>query len=224
MTKAAVSVLLPSRRRPVLLGGSVTSLATTAAHPERVEVLVAADPDDPGTQGFALPAPLAGYVLTAPRRWGRGWVHEYYNWLAAQATGDWLLIFNDDAVMETPGWDSIISEQEPGVVVVGSNHSDHVFLAIPASWVRAAGQMSPTPDLDNFLFEVGSSLGCVRRPPVRIFHDPYYLTGANNDENYQEGLAGRRRFDEAAGPDWGTSSGREQSMRRMIGKIRGLPG
>jgi len=218
----AVSVLLPSRRREALLRESVASLAATAAHPEQVEVLIAADPDDPATQGFTIAAPPTVRVLTAPQRWGRGWVHEYYNWLALQATGHWLLIFNDDAVMETPGWDKILCEQEPGIVVVGSNHGDHMFVAAPAAWVQAAGHMSPTPDLDNFLFEVGQRAGRLQRPELRVFHSPYYLTGANNDANYQEGCADRERFNEAAGADWGVSAAREQAMRRMTEAIREL--
>lgn len=212
-----VSVLLPSRRREALLRGSITSLVTLAAHPEQVEVLVAADPGDPATQGFTIAAPLAGRVLITPQRWGRGSLHEYYNWLAPHAAGQWLLIFNDDAVMETQGWDEVIRAQEPGVVVVGSNHGDHMFVAVPASWARAAGTLSPTPDIDNVLFDVGHHLGCLRRPPLRVFHAPYYVTGANNDETYQEGCADRVR---AAGTGW--ADGREQAMQQMAGAIREL--
>lgn len=212
-----VSVLLPSRRRETLLCESITSLATTAAHPERVEVLVAADPDDDATQGFTMATPLAVRMLTTPRRWGRGSLHEYYNWLASHAIGRWLLIFNDDAVMETPSWDDIICAQEPGIVTAGSNHGDHMFVAVPATWAQTAGYLSPTPDIDNFLFDVGQRLGCLRRPPLRIFHSPYYITGANDDETYREGCADRERF---AAADWDrVFSGRDAAMQRMTEAI-----
>ena len=217
-----VSVLLPSRRRETLLRESIASLTATAAHPEQVEVLVAADPDDAATQGFTVAAPLAGRVLATPQRWGRGSLHEYYNWLAPHAAGRWLLIFNDDAVMETQGWDEIIRAQEPGVVVAGSNHGDHMFLAVPAVWADAAGYLSPTPDIDNFLFDVGHNLGCLRRPPLRIFHSPCYVTGANDDDTYREGLADRERF---AATDWDrVFSGRGEALRRMTEAILELAG
>jgi hypothetical protein len=43
-------------------------------------------------------------------RIGKGYdsLHEYYNELASKATGDWLMLWNDDAVMETEGWDEKI--------------------------------------------------------------------------------------------------------------------
>lgn len=217
----AVSVLLPSRRREALLRGSIASLAATAAHPGQVEVLVAADPDDAATQGFTMATPVTVRVLTTPRRWGRGSLHEYYNWLAPHAAGEWLLIFNDDAVMETPGWDQIICAKKPGVVVVGSNHGDHMFLAVPAAWAQAAGYLSPTPDIDNFLFDVGHRLGLLRRPPLQVFHSPPYVTGANDDETYREGCADRQRFAEA---DWDrVFAGRDHAMQQMMTAVRDLP-
>ena len=216
-----ISVLLPSRRRETLLRESIASLAATAAHPEQVEVLVAADPDDTATQSFTITATIAGRILTTPRRWGRGSLHEYYNWLAPHAAGGWLLIFNDDAIMETPCWDEILCAQAPGVVAVDSNHGDHMFMAVPAAWAEVAGFLAPTPDIDNFLFDLGHQLGCLRRPPVRIFHSPYYVTGANNDDTYQEGLADRERFAEA---DWDrVFSGRAQAMQQMTEAILKLP-
>jgi hypothetical protein len=212
-----VSVLLPSRRRETLLRESLASLAATAARPERVEVLVAADSDDHETHGFTIATPLTGRVLVTPQRWGRGSLHEYYNWLAPYAAGHWLLIFNDDAVMETPGWDEILCTQEPGIVTVDSNHGDHMFVAVPAAWAEAAGFLSPTPDIDNFLFDVGQRAGCLRRPALRVFHSPFYVTGANDDDTYREGCDDRQRF---AAADWDrVFAGREQAMRRMTEAI-----
>ena len=221
MGDLAVSVLVPSRRRTGLLGKTVTSLAVTAADPAGVEVLVAADPGDTQTQEFR-PAPgLAVRVLTAPQRWGRGSVHEYYNWLAPQARGMWLLVWNDDAVMETGGWDQVIAALEPGAVPVASNHGDHMFIAVPAVWAKAAGFLSPTPDVDNFLYTAGERLGCVHRAPLRAFHDVHYITGRNGDETYWEGRADQDRVDRAG---WDVLFGDgEQAMAHMCAAIRGLP-
>ena len=217
-----ISVLLPSRRRTELLRNAIASLAATVQDPQQVEVLIAADPDDGGTQSFTDDTPLTARVLTTPQRWGRGSIHEYYNWLAGHASGDWLLLFNDDAVMETPGWDAIIASQEPCFALVGSNHGDHMFMAVPSPWVKATGYLSAYPDIDNFLFDLGHNLGCLRRPPVRIFHSPYYVTGANNDDTYQEGLTDRERF---ANADWDrVFSGRDQALQQMAGAILELGG
>ena len=221
----AVSVLLPSRRRPALLATCVTSLAATATHPQRVEVLVAADPDDTVTQGFTTATPLSVRVLTTPRRWGRGWLHEYYNWLTGHARGEWVLVFNDDATMQTPGWDQVIAACEPSIALVGSNHGDHMFMAVPTAWAKAAGYLATSPDVDNFLYEAGQRLGRLSCPPVHAFHDQYRVTGRNGDETYWEGRADSERAGEADRADWDrVVSDRERAMQAMTGAIRELAG
>lgn len=220
MSQFAVSVLLPSRHRPVLLRKAIASLAATAKYPERVEVLVAADPDDGETRISDDVLLRAVRVLTAPQRWGRGSIHEYYNWLARHATGDWLLLFNDDATMLTQDWDEIIAGQEPCIALVGSNHGDHMFMAVPSAWARAAGYLSALPDIDNFLYAVGERLGCNRHVPVRVFHDMYRVTGNNGDDTYWEGREDSQRVAEAG---WDVLFGDgEQAMRHMTEAIQGL--
>src|SRR4051794_19943625 len=101
-----ISVLLPSRGRPASLVKSAMSLLDRATHSDRVEILVAADPDDLGTHAVAEDMGLDCWV--APERFGYGQLQRYFNRLAETAVGDWLFPFNDDAAMTTPGWDVLI--------------------------------------------------------------------------------------------------------------------
>ena len=91
------------------LAGSLASLESRRTGSSRVEYLVAHDPDDPPP----YPPPPDARFWEAPERYGYQRLHEYYNALAAQARGDWLFIWNDDARMASEGWDEVIEAQEP---------------------------------------------------------------------------------------------------------------
>lgn len=186
-----ISVLCPSRGRPDSLRESVESLRKYATQPDDLEVLVAIDRDD-----------IAGYLdqmrdaqvifWVSPERHGYTRLHEYYNYLAATlATGDWLLIWNDDARMLTPGWDQVIGAQPPGVLRMTVNHNDggNSFPVFPAAWARALGYVSPHPHLDVWLGKIGDLLGCHNRIPVEVLHDRADVTGGHDDQTYAEGRA-----------------------------------
>jgi len=183
---AAVSVLLPSRGRPASLAAGTRELLRLASDPGRVEILVAADPDE-DSAGWDLPAQAR--VWTAPERYGYARLHEYVSRLAAMASGAWLLNWNDDARMLTPGWDAIIRAQEPAVLWLSANHNPGacMFPAWPAAWSRALGRVSPVPHVDTYLQWLGQELGLLRKIPVRVLHDRADLTGNHDDATYAQG-------------------------------------
>jgi hypothetical protein len=71
---------------------------------------------------------------------GYGRLNEYINELAKNSSADWLFFWNDDAVMETQGWDEKITEHtgEFKLLAVHTHH-DHpysIFPIVPKSMVR----------------------------------------------------------------------------------------
>jgi len=186
-----VSVLCPSRGRPDLLAASLRSLG---ADDPAVEVWVAADDDDPGTVDVALS--YAATVIVSPRR-GYHRLHGYYNSMAAQAAGDWLLLWNDDAQMITDGWVGLLTAVPDGMLVADlrSQLSPGLccFPAVRREAVRAVGGFSPhTPHCDTYWQDMGRALGRIQAVPIDVHHDRYDLTGNNADRTWQEGQSGYR--------------------------------
>jgi hypothetical protein len=181
-----ISVLTPTRGRTQGLVESVMSLTELAADPFAVEILLAVDPDDSPTwdvSHVALPAAAHGADvrwLRTPERYGYRNIHRYYNELAAMAAGDWLLLWNDDALMRTQGWDAVIEAQEPAVLWPSANHHRelNLFPVWPAAWSRAMGHVSLCFNADTWLGEVGDMAGRHERIPVEIFHDRDNVTGS----------------------------------------------
>ena len=215
-----ISVLLPSRGRPESLAASIASLITLASSPAAVEVLVGADPDDPGTAEAACRSQDewdAGWNVvcwTAPERYGYAQLHRYYNRLAAIASGEWLLLWNDDATMLTTGWDKAVGGQEPGVLWLASNQGPYYFPAWPRAWSDAWGHVSLSPNVDVWVSEVGTRLGAARAVPAEILHDRKDITGGHDDRTYAEGRALMGAYSNH--PDYGSPANREARIRDAI--------
>ena len=181
-----ISILFPSRGRPAQAEASAAGLLDLAACPEAVEILIAADPDDGPTLALAASVPPQVRLWTAPHRYGYGHLHEYYNTLAGMATGQWLMLWNDDAYMQTPGWDDIIREQKPGVVwgipcnPAASPGDPSEFPAIPAAWFRHVGHLCLAMQIDSWINEIAQRTGTGRVTGIRIFHERTY------DQTYAE--------------------------------------
>ena len=190
-----ISVLLPSRGRPKALAETIEGLLGLAEQPERVQVLVAADPDDEATLGAALPAQAS--LWTAPERYGYPQLHRYVNALAGQADGDWLMLWNDDARILTPGWDQAIAAAPQAVLWPHSNDipTCNTFPIWPRTWADRLGHVSLSPHCDSWIQFLGQTLGLHERVAVDILHDRADLTGGHDDQTRAESLAGYRTAD-----------------------------
>jgi len=192
-----ISVLLPSRGRPAALAASVDSLKRLAARPEGVEILIAADPDDPPTWQAAQNECRDASLWIASERHGYHQLHAYVNQLAGQARGEWLMLWNDDARMLTPGWDDLVHQQPTGVLWPQSNDvaGCNTFPIWPTAWTRELGYVSLSPHCDSWIQHLGTELGLHDRIPVEILHDRADLTGGHDDQTRAESQAGYRTAD-----------------------------
>jgi len=190
-----ISVLLPSRGRPESLTDSIGSLRVMADDPSRLEILVAADPDDLSTVKAAEQSRARYWV--APTRYGYHRLHEYMNHLASLAAGEWLLLWNDDARMLTPGWDSRVEEADRGVLWPTHNDSPmlNIFPIVHRSLVEALGHFSLSPHCDSWVQDVATAVGAHHRIDVDIRHDRHDLTGGHNDQTWRDAQAGYRTAD-----------------------------
>lgn len=148
-TAPLISVLLPSRGRPTLYRDSVQSLLDNAIHPGHVEIVLRRDICD--TEPYAI-AGLQTNEIIGESLGYRG-LHRYYNEAADHAHGQWMLIWNDDCVMQTRGWDAMLGVLDPKAdwLVVMHGH----FPVVSRSWHDTTGRISASPHADSFLTEAG---------------------------------------------------------------------
>lgn len=189
-----VSVLLPTRQRVTLMRESVASLLATATAPASVEVLLAVDRDDAETLAALPTLPVAVRSIVVPR-FGFPQLHEYFNLQARIARGRWLLIWNDDKIMESAGWDQVLAETPPCVGWLASNQRWNTSPAVPRAWTELVGHVALQLHVDSWWNHVGRFSGYRRQLPITFTHHRFDLTQENNDPGFRSRAYDRVTFD-----------------------------
>jgi glycosyltransferase involved in cell wall biosynthesis len=198
MNKPKISILLPTRKRTAAVIKSIGSLLANAKDTSRIEILVAYDDDDEESREFFsetwfpfLEQCQATSKVFETERFGYLRLYKYVNFLAEQASGDWIMFWNDDALMLTENWDEEIVNNDGyfGLLrmpCVTMNHPFALFPIIPREWVDLFGVVSPVNHSDWWIYNVTVPAGQMKNIPVNVYHDRADVTGGNNDETFKE--------------------------------------
>jgi hypothetical protein len=198
-----IAMLLATRGRTESLDRSVRSLVEMADNPDRLQLMFAFDNDDKvGTEYFKtelqpwLDAQDLSYTAMQFERQGYHRLHVYNNKMAEYADAHWMMIWNDDAVMQTHGWDTeIMNRTGQFKLLAFRTHLDHpysIFPIVPCKWYQLLGHISPHSAQDAWVSQQAYVLDIFERIPVWVLHDRADLTGNNNDKTYQERVSMER--------------------------------
>jgi hypothetical protein len=195
-TRFDIAILLATRGRQEPLMRSLESLVNLAHDVKRMQFMLAFDRDDAvgidyfvktvqpwmNQQGLQYHAEVfepMGYIN----------LHKYNNAMDARTNSDWLVIWNDDAVMQTQDWDSIIASHTGQFQLLAFHtHRDHpysIFPIVPRAWFDLLGYISPHPTQDGWVSQQAYMLDIWQRIEVDVLHDRYDLTGNNADETFR---------------------------------------
>lgn len=179
-SEGIISVLCPTRARPGPLACTMRMLRHLAARPERLEILLYVDDDDPidyretWERFSARGAPLArGRILRGPRKYYSG-LNECFNALAKGASGRWCMVWNDDIFMATKDWDLAL-DAVPGEIAVAMTESNHgrspcTFPFFTKSYAEILGHVSLNTHTDTWIEEVGKAAGVAVDVPILVLH------------------------------------------------------
>ena len=228
--------MVPSRGRPGPLRRTLANVRDTASHPERVEILVRLDDDDTPSLGIkdslhAECAPCSLRVLVGPRGKGYADMHRFFNEMAAQAKGDYVMVFSDDGRFVTSNWLQAIEERRHRLSVL---HFPAIFMQInkeTLGWypgqivnpfplmhrklVQLAGRLSDHWAIDSWAHNLGRFMpfgSLVERiEAVRIEHDQ----GLTKDQTEAETIAFLRTRPTTGSPDY-PGAARERMKNDMF--------
>ena len=197
MANNVISILLPTRGRTDVLFNSIKSLVETASDHKRIELLLGIDDDDVDVRKF-IEETIAPYLREKTiecranvfQPLGYENLHTYVNTLAQSATGDWFFFWNDDALMLTEGWDSVIEGYTGQFKLLGpkDNHNGHPYAilpVVPRDWFRLMDHLSMNAQNDAWLSHIAYMLDIFERIDVEILHDRADLTGNNDDDTFR---------------------------------------
>lgn len=194
--KYDISILLATRGRTTALDKSIRSLVERADDITRVQLLFAMDKDDTvGVEFFQatvkpyLDSKKVAYTAMLFEPMGYTRLNIYNNKMAAQTSCHWLMIWNDDAIMDTDGWDrEIMAYQGQFKLLAVHTHRDHpysIFPIVPRKWYELLGYISPHPTQDGWVSQQAYMLDIWERIPVWVTHDRFDLTGNNLDDTFR---------------------------------------
>lgn len=191
------SFLIPTRERKEMLEKSILSIMETADNPSEIELLLGVDNDDQETADYVaneLPKVLEGYnndtKVLKFNPLGYGKLHEYVNALCGYASGDYLVLWNDDCILQTKGWDTLLSEQEDKFAVFKMNQTNHphpyaLFPIVPIDWYLLIGYFSLNAQNDAWVSTIAKALNVLKPIDIDILHDRFDLTGNNDDDTFR---------------------------------------
>jgi hypothetical protein len=194
--KYSIAILLPTRGRTTALSRSVMSLINRAIKLDKVQLLLGFDEDDSEGIGHFqnelepwLIEKKVNYEVEVFPPMGYTRLNEYVNALALASDADWLMFWNDDAMMDTSGWDKQIADHTGEFKCLSVHtHNDHpysIFPIVPREWLDCLGYLSPHQISDAWLSQQSYLLDNFKRIPIWVTHDRHDLTGNNNDATFQ---------------------------------------
>ena len=187
-----VSAILPTRGRFELCCRSIDSLFSTAINPDSIEVLIGYDNDD-----IEAANKLKEYYKNKENirffeypRYGYKYLNKYVNDLSLKSNGQWLFLWNDDAIMETYGWDEyILSYEDRFCCICPMSNIGYtgLFPLIPKKWVELTGHFAQNCSNDTWVEDIARTVGIyVDEYRINIMHDRGDLTGNNKDSTFCE--------------------------------------
>lgn len=194
-----ISILLPTRKRFNMFCKSIESLVLNASDVKNFEILVALDNDDLETieqiAQYSKDKPYIKCFFYERKKYSG--LHHYVNDLAKRAIGTSIFLWNDDVLMKSKNWDSIILNLHtnfcvlsPKVENMESYWRDQgvLFPIIPKKWIDIVGEWSPVPAIDSWSDMLGRKLNLRKNVgDIVLYHDRHDNTGNNYDETYIEG-------------------------------------
>jgi hypothetical protein len=183
----SVAVLLPTRSRTSALTDSVTSIVSRAHDSSRIQILFGLDDDDTmGLDHFEsviqpfLDDHAVSYHAQAFESMGYAGLNRYYNHLARSASADWLFVWNDDAVMNTSGWDQVVAGYTGQFKLLKVHtHNEHpysIFPIVPQPWYALFGHLSRHQMIDAELSQMAYVLDLMQVIDVDVTHNQVELT------------------------------------------------
>jgi hypothetical protein len=193
----SISILLPTRGRTGSLKRSLVSLIDLVHDHSDIELLLGFDDDDTATVDYFMTHIVPeldsrGVVYTASEFPPMGYVrlNDYVNALAGQAQGQWMMFWNDDAVMHTQDWDLRIHDHDGKFRVLRMpTHNEHpyaIFPIIPREWYDLFGYVSAHQLNDAWISQIAYMLNIMQDIAVQVTHDRKDLTGNNDDTTFRQ--------------------------------------
>ena len=181
-----ISFLIPTRERTELLIRSITLLINNAVAPQEFEYLIKFDSDDIESMTEFLSNDICDRidckVLITDRKGGYADLYIDINDLCRIATGEFLMLYNDDAFMTTQNWDEHVRKYSGRLCVLwphSGNRIHNCFPIVHRKYFEILGHFSLQTHNDTWVEEVS------RKADIEIDVPEIFIRHTKNS-NYRQ--------------------------------------
>lgn len=190
-----ISILVPTRKRPVQLRRMIESVKATIQHEDDAEVICYVDTDDPTDyspgEWFDCSTFVRGPRITMSDMWNR---------LIPHASGELFMNSDDDCVYRTPGWAEMVHQAfaecpDKILLVYGDDGgpSGKTFATHPIvhrRWIEIVGYFAgpgfSADFADTWPQDIAEMIGRKKFLPFVNEHMHYLWNKSADDETYRE--------------------------------------
>jgi hypothetical protein len=170
MKKVYVSFIVPTRKRTHQLLKSCISIEKNTTEKNIYEILICADEDDIQTiQWVYKNKKRFNLKLIKTKRYGYDKAEKYFNLAAAQSSGDWLWLWNDDVRMTSQDWYKILRKYDKKFLLINPHTVNYnkstkftplysTFPILPRKWFKLLGHLSLWQHSDTYLTRLAHKL------------------------------------------------------------------
>lgn len=194
-----ISIILPTRGRPEKCQVAVESLYSTCADESNFEVLIGVDKDDETTPELRWYLEKYSNLSLHIFETRHGYVgfHKYVNHLSFMAKGTYLFLFNDDTMVTSRGWDSVILSYKDTFTLINPlvrnmegycrTNYQVLFPIIPSKWLEVTGRWANNAACDTWVQDIGRSLGITSNEDnIVIIHNRPDVSSTQPDQTSLE--------------------------------------
>lgn len=182
-----LTILFPSRNRFDLFKRTIDSFADNAKNINNLQIVAKFDTDDDSslTRLNEIRKDVNIKILISDRKNGYKSLHEYCNEMLEHATGDWVLFVNDDCLMLTKDWDTILENANPSPAdkFKGSsrlallNPQNHIeFPIVRTDICKQLGYFALHNHVDSFLQDIYAGVNARCNVNICIAHQRALMT------------------------------------------------
>lgn len=174
MSSPYISLLLPTRNRVNSLKDAIHSAITMADDPSQVEILLRVDTDDRATIDALPTLPFQNNIkyIVGDRRGGYSSIHEFQTELCKISSGEWLMIYSDDSLIDTKNWDLLFRpyHTELPFALFHQGRDFYTFPCINRAWFNITGIFSRTVYSDGYVWYIAERTGTYAKIPINFVH------------------------------------------------------
>ncbi len=180
--KMKISILIPTKNGIHNCNNTIKSILENCSGKHTIEILLKVDIYD---ENYINDIHKLQYkdnikIIISKEEYGSGGLHLYLNEMYKICDGDWILPFNDDALILTKNWDILLEEYDYNEPIIlrhlrvsgktAADQADYYFPFISKKYLEITKRLSTFPFYDGYILEISKKCNIRKNVNIQFNH------------------------------------------------------